>query len=441
MTALAKNVLIGIFVLIAFAIILFILLFLHPAVGDNAKTLHVRFTDIDKVNIGTRVTYAGKPVGEVVEIREIPEARTERVERNGHIYVYELALKVDSGVNVYDTDEIAVKTSGLLGERNIAITPLPLKPGETLYLINNETIYATESPSVEETLKQFGDLSRRFNSVLGGVNDIIEEIKREEVIPNLAKTVQNVTDITDALNQPEKWDQTLTNLWTLSERVNHSWTTVDHSIQNIYSLTEKAHGTLAHIDESFQVLGHSFQNFDQLTIRAHGSWTTIDDTLQHLHAASVNTDQFTDQIKQVINYAASGQGTIGHLFVGNDLYLRLKSIFHKGQVVMDDINRFGILFHLSKDWQRLNARRLKLLQHLSTPHQFTQYFNRKVDEISTSLSSVSMLLKDSACYPQSLLNNTEFTQRFSLLLKKVEGMEDSLKMYNEQIVDQENFQE
>ena len=70
-----KNFMIGLFVAVAAIIIIFILMFLHPKIGDEGKILNVRFTDIDKVTPGTRVTYAGKPVGEVVTIDEVEFGR------------------------------------------------------------------------------------------------------------------------------------------------------------------------------------------------------------------------------------------------------------------------------------------------------------------------------------------------------------------------------
>ena len=123
--------------------------------------------------------------------------------------------------------------------------------------------------------------------------------------------------------------------------------------------------------------------------------------------------------------------------MGDDLYLHLKSIFHKGEVVMNDINSYGILFHLNKRWQSLQANRLRLLEKLSCPDEFARYFNEEMNQISASLSRVSVVLDESECYPQSLLSNPEFTQRFAELLKRVEKMEESLKMYNEQVIDQE----
>lgn len=409
MAGVAKNIMIGIFILIALSIIVFMLLFLHPSVGDSAKVLRVRFTDIDKVNIGTRVTYAGRPVGEVIDIQEIPDARTGRTATNGDVYVYELVLQVDSGVSLYNTDEVAVRTSGLLGERNIALNPQPLKPGQKLIRMDDQIIYADQTGSVEDTLKQFGEFSKKFERVLDGILDVIDTIKKEETIAKLTQSIENVSDITSAVNEPDKWKGTLDNVWALSDRANHSWTTLDRSFNNVYDITEKA----------------------------QRSWPTVDDSLKQLHVASVNTKDFTGNIKEVINDSSQGRGTIGRLFVADDLYLRLKSILSKGETVANDVNQYGVLFHLNKNWQRLNARRLNLLERLSNPQQFAVYFNDELDRISDSLSRVSMVLNETDGYPCSLLYNSEYIQKFADLLRRIEGVEESLKMYNQQVVDQD----
>ena len=409
MPASLKNMLIGIFVLTAIAIIVFMLLFLHPTVGDNAKILHVRFTDIDKVNLGTRVTFAGRPVGEVISISEIPDARTSRLAKNGDVYVYELVLNVDSAVDVFNTDSITLRTSGLLGERNIEITPLPLKPGEKLKLVDNEIIYAEQTGSLEETMKQFKTLAQKVDLVLDDFHHTMEEIKQKQIVDKIAHTAQNVVEITDALNEPEKYKKIINNIFNLTDLINQSWPTVDSSLQNIHQLTD----------------------------RALVSWNTIDQTLQEFHATGVNARELSQTANQIVQNTSQGHGTIGQLLVGNDLYLRLKSILHKGETTMDDINTYGILFHLDKRWQRLHARRLRLLEKLSSPEVFSQYFNHELDQISDSLSLVSLILNESECYPESLMINPEYTQRFADLLKRLENMDDSLKMYNEQVVNQE----
>jgi phospholipid/cholesterol/gamma-HCH transport system substrate-binding protein len=425
-----KNILIGIFVIAAIGIIVFMMLFLHPKVGDNAKTLRVRFTDVDKVNVGTRVTFAGRPVGEVVSIQELPSARVSRLSKNGDVYVYELELKVDSGVDIFNTDEIILRTSGLLGERNIEINPRPLKAHEKLIKVENEVLYAAQTTSVEDTMKQIGDLSQKFTKVLDDFHSVMEDLKHEEVVKKIGRSAQNIRDITDALNQPEKLRQTLDNVLTLTERAKHSWNRVDDSLQNIYSLTDRAH-------RSWSTLDQTLDNLYRLSQRAHDSWSTVDQTLEGFHTTAINAACFTEKANQIIDLTRQGKGTMGQLFVGDDLYLRVKSILHKGEVVMNDINAYGILFHLDKRWQRLQACRLRLLEKLSTPNEFAQYFNQEMDQISASLSRVSMVLNESDCYPQSLIYNPEFTRRFAELLKRIENMEESLKMYNEQVIDQE----
>ena len=430
MPASIKNILIGIFVIAAIGLIVFMLLFLHPTVGDNAKTLRVRFTDIDKVNVGTRVTFAGRPVGEVVSIEEIPSARTGRISRHGDIYVYELVLKVDSSVDVFNTDEIILRTSGLLGERNVEINPRPLLLGEKLEKVENQVLYAVQTTSVEDTMKQIGQLSQKFGRVLDGMHEVIDNIKDQQIIENIGKTAQNVVDISDSLHEPEKIKKIINNVYTLTERAHLSWTTLDNSLQNIYGLTNRARHSWTTID---QILDSVYQ----LSLRAHASWGKVDETLDGFKTTSENAVAFSEKANQILDYTLQGKGTLGQFFIGDDIYLRIKSILHKGEVVMNDVNTFGLLFHNDKRWQRLQGKRLRLLEKLSNPNDFAHYFNNEMDQISASISRVTMALNKADCQSQSLIFNPEFTTRFSQLLKRVENMEETLKIYNEQVIDQE----
>src|SRR3990167_9348041 len=131
-----KNMLIGLFVIVACVTIVWLIMFLKPSVGDGKQTLYVRFANINQINVGTRVLFAGKPIGEVVAIQEINDARKKPLsDVLGEIYYFQLVLKIDSSVHVYDTDEITVQTSGLLGEKSIAIIPKVPPKGVTPKLV------------------------------------------------------------------------------------------------------------------------------------------------------------------------------------------------------------------------------------------------------------------------------------------------------------------
>lgn len=407
MNASIKNILIGLFVIFATGIIIFMLLFLHPSVGDNAKTLRVKFTDIDKVNVGTRVTYAGRPVGEVVSILEVPEARTSRLNQNGEVYVYELVLKVDSGVDVYNTDNISLRTSGLLGERNIEIDPRPLKIGEKLQRVEDEVIFATSTNSVETTLKQFEDLSNKIGVVLEDFHQIMVKIQEEKIVENISHSVNNVVEITNSLNQPNTWKNIMNNLSAFSESINEALSKADHSLDNIYEITRKGR-------EEWSI--------------------TAENTLRELEEAASTLSILSKKADKIIENTLQGKGSVGQLLIGNDFYLHLNSILYKGSTVMNDMHKYGILYHLDKRWQRAQADRLKLLQKLSNPDVFNAYFENEMSQVRSSLSNVAMILNKTECYPESLMHNPCFTQEFTDLLKRVEHMEEHLKMYNEQIL-------
>lgn len=207
-----KNILIGVFVLAAFMIVTFMLLFLNPSVGDESKTYTVRFADIDKVNMGTRVTYGGKPVGEVTKIHLIEDPKNPRKSDNGYIYIYEITFKVDSSVDIYNSDDITLRTSGLLGERSIAITPMSPKPGSLLAPVGNTVLYATETGSVEETLKEFKELSNQFEKTLNAIQKTFQDINDEKIVAKLGETIESIGAFADSLSKEGKIESIVANI-------------------------------------------------------------------------------------------------------------------------------------------------------------------------------------------------------------------------------------
>lgn len=388
-----KNLIIGMFVIAACVIVIFLLLFLHPSTGDEGEILHVRFADIDKVNVGTRVTFAGRPVGEVKEIKEVEFDRTGIKDSSNHVYVYELTLAVDSGLKVYDTDEITLRTSGLLGERSVAIFPLAPPPNVTPRLLTSkDVVYATQVGSVEETMREFKEVADKLDVTLDNVTAILEDAQKEELVHKIALTIENIRDITEAVNKPDE----LTAI-----------------INNVQDFTK------------------------ELSTRLPHSWDTLDKTLDQFHETSINANAFTSTAKGIMVNVQEGKGSAGKIFVNDDLYLRLTSLLSKGETVLNDVNHYGVLFHLDKGWQRMRARRANLLLKLSSPQEFRNFFNDEVDQIATSLERVSMVLDKTAsyypCYSHAF--DPEFAKVYAELMRRVQDIEDALKMYDQQLME------
>lgn len=383
-----KNLMIGLFVTAAAFIVIFILMFLHPRIGDEGKIIHVRFSDIDKVTIGTRVTYAGKPVGEVVGIDEVKEGRAAKTDSGGHLYIYDLTLRLDSGIKVYNTDEIALRTSGLLGEKNVDITPIAPKEGQELLEIDGQPIYAQQTGTVEETFKEFKEVADKLELALDGATDILNRVRDNNLVEKITHTVENIESITGSLDRPEDWKEIVTNVRNFSQSINRSWVSVDKFLKDV--------------DE-----------------------------------AALSITATMNQGKGIFETVSRGEGTLGKFFVSEDVYLRTSSIMSKVETILDDINHYGLLFHSDKSWQRLRARRLNLLQQLSTPQEFRNYFNDEIDQISTSLSRVYMVMNELENDPCScdVMRDREFTKVFAELMRRVTMLEEEVRLYNTQIVE------
>lgn len=165
-----RNMLIGIFVIAASALIVWVIMFLKPHIGDGKQILYVRFSDVNNIPIGTRVTFAGEPVGEVIAIKPIPDARSKpSSDILGHLYYFQVELRIDSHIRIYDTDEITVQTSGLLGEKSVAIIPRPVPPGIVPQLLTSKQIvYAKSVDKLDQLFTQFSDLANTVEKTFRG---------------------------------------------------------------------------------------------------------------------------------------------------------------------------------------------------------------------------------------------------------------------------------
>jgi phospholipid/cholesterol/gamma-HCH transport system substrate-binding protein len=206
MTDQLKNILIGLFVVAAVTIIVSMILFLKPTVGDGKQHINVRFTNIAGINMGTRVTFAGKPVGEVVAIQEIADARQKPTDESGRVYFYELALKVDSSVNIYNTDEVAIRTTGLMGEKAIAILPKAALEGVVPKEITHEMVYANSIDPLENTFNQMTKVATKVQTAVEHWDSWFEQNQTHvtEALTSFTDSMQSAHSVLNDLNSVTK---------------------------------------------------------------------------------------------------------------------------------------------------------------------------------------------------------------------------------------------
>lgn len=213
MTEIKKNIAIGLVLCMSFFLILWVLLFLHPTFGDRGMQFHVRFAGIEKVSKGSRVTFAGRPVGHVEEITTIARESLNPSDKNAPVYCYDVRVAIDSHVTVYDTDEIMLSTSGLMGERHIAITPKPALSPKAL--TQGQVVYATELPSLSDTIQQVNhNLQELFTSTKSSAQSFEQVcLNINASWPKIQSAIENFTALSvKSQETAEKLNLLITNI-------------------------------------------------------------------------------------------------------------------------------------------------------------------------------------------------------------------------------------
>ena len=390
-----KNMLVGFFILAACALTVSLVLFLKPSVGDEKKTYYVRFSNINQLNIGTQVLFAGKPVGQVVAIQEIYDARKEPSDRLGRVYFYQLEIKVDSKVNIYTTDQIAIQTSGLLGEKSIAIIPKKPAKGVTPQLITTQPIYADSIDPIESAFIDLSDVAGEVKETFSYVNHWLHQ-HGDLIADAIGSFKCSMDEITTAV----------------------------HTI-NSTQLIEEAKTGMHNFSQTMDKMNSALSEMQKGEVFTHVS--TI---MKNFSCASASIVTITDDL-------AGGKGTLGKLIKNDDMYLRFTSLLSKADTLMNDVNHYGILFHLNKSWQRQRLQKVTLLDSLNTPASFKDYFEKEVGDVNMAMSRLSMLIEkaQNSTEKDRILSDRRFTKDFAELLREVDELSDNLKLYNQQLIE------
>ncbi len=401
-----KNVLIGVFVIASLVIAVLLIIFLDPSVGDGKKVLHVRFSNISGINDGTRVTFAGRPVGEVTHISEVKNARDERTDPLGRVYFYQLTLKIDSRVEIYNTDEITVQTTGLMGEKTVAIIPKAASKGVIPKPVTNQVLYANAIDPVENALTQISMVSKKVQSAVDNLNQWFVE-NREELSDAVAGFAATMTELDKVLLSVNKEKL----ICATTEAVN----VLKNDLDLVYQMLDEAKDS--NLVDKISV---ALENFAQAS-----------------EAFNIDGKQVLSNLRVISQDVVDGSGTLGKLIVSDDLYLWSTSIMSKANTLMNDLNHYGLLFQYDKGWQRTRTKRANLLDALDTPRGFCNYFETEVDSIQTALSRISILLEKAECphAKRKIMGSERFKQDLRKLLREVDGLSDSIKLYNEGFTD------
>lgn len=301
MNARSEQAVVGLFVIIAGALLVGTVFAISGAVGRTVKTYHAYFSFAGGVEPGATVRYAGGPkVGRVEQLRIDPK-NPSRVE---------ITFSVQSDLPVKTDSHVRIMSMSPLGDNHVEIYPggagSALAPAGSLlpsdaYLDFNAIAQQINNiaPDAQRLLANLNDRVTELKTTVDRVNDLLSPQNRS----NLSATLANTRGMIEE-NRPQ--------LKSTLQHVNELSQKMDPLIQDLRKTSSQANQALEHIDamvgenrpdvrkaviELRQSLGTLTDLTGRLDQTLDVNTENIDELLDNLRHVTENLKEFTDTIK------------------------------------------------------------------------------------------------------------------------------------------------
>ncbi len=301
MEAKREQALVGLFVLVAAAVLVATVFALSGAFGGTAATYRAYFSFAGGLEPGASVRYAGGPkVGRVEKLQLDPKDPTR----------IEITFSVKSGLPVKTDSHVRVMSLSPLGDNHLEIVPgseraalAPtgaILPSDPYVDFNAITAKINElAPQAQELLKTLNDRASEVKVTLARVNDLLNDSNRANMSATLAETRGMIAENRGAVKS------TVQNLNSATQKL-------EPLLQDLRKTSAQANEALNHIDS---LVGENRADIRKAVIDLRQSLTTvtdltgrldqtldvnsdnIDELLENLRHVSQNLKEFTNTIK------------------------------------------------------------------------------------------------------------------------------------------------
>ncbi|HUC53198.1 MAG TPA: MlaD family protein [Candidatus Cybelea sp.] len=301
MEAKREQAMVGLFVLIAGAVLVATVFALTGAFAGAATTYRAHFQFAGGLEPGATVRYAGGPkVGRVEKMQLDPKDPTR----------IEITFSVKSGLPVKTDSRVKIMSMSPLGDNHLEILPGSEKTG----LASNGSVLPSDpyvdfnaltarindiAPLAQQLLKSLNDRASEIQVTLARVNDLLNDTNRANLAGTLAETRGMIAE-----NRPA--------VKTTVQNLNSATQKLEPLLQDLRKTSAQANEALNHIDS---LIGENRVDIRQAVIDLRRSLATvtdltgrldqildvnsdnIDELLENLRHVSQNLKEFTNTIK------------------------------------------------------------------------------------------------------------------------------------------------
>jgi len=301
MEAKREQAMVGLFVLIASAVLIATVFALSGAFGGAAATYRAYFPFAGGLEPGATVRYAGGPkVGRVEKLQLDPKDPSR----------IEITFSVRSGLPVKTDSHVKIMSLSPLGDNHLEIVP----GSEKAALASTGAILASDpyvdfnaltakvneiAPQAQQLLKSLNDRATELKVTVNRVNELINDKNRDNLSATLADTRGMIAENRGAVK-------------TTVQNLNSASRKLDPLLEDLRKTSAQANEALNHIDsligenradlrQAVKDLRESLATVSDLTGRLDQTLDVnsdnIDELLENLRHVSQNLKEFTNTIK------------------------------------------------------------------------------------------------------------------------------------------------
>jgi ABC-type transport system involved in resistance to organic solvents, periplasmic component len=284
-----EQALVGLFVLIAVAVLFATVFAMSGAYGRSTTKFHAHFAFAGGLEPGATVRYAGGPkIGRVDSVQLDPQNPAR----------LDIVFSVQSDLPVKTDSNVKIMSMSPLGDNHIEILPgsaqAPraisgaLLPSQKYVDFNALTAQLNDlNPQAQDLLRNLNERAFEVKETIARVNDLLGPQNRA----NLAAAIANARGILEE-NRPEI-KTTLRNASTVSEKL-------QPLLEDFRKTSEQANQTLSHVDA---MVGENRADVRQAVVELRRSLTNMTDVTarldQTLDVNSGNIDELLDNMRRV----------------------------------------------------------------------------------------------------------------------------------------------
>ena len=283
------QVFVGLFVLIAAAVLIGMVFAISGAFGRTSKTYHAYFPFAGGLERGATVRYAGGPKVGRVEKLAIDPQNPARIDVVFSVQT-DLPVKTDSHVKIMSISPLGDNHLEVLpgGAQTALAPPGLLLPSDTYLDFNVLTAQINDlAPQAKLLIQSLNDRAADLKVTVDRVNELLSAENRANLSATLAGTRGVIEE-----NRPQI-KSTIQHLDSVSQKL-------EPLLQDLHKDSEEANQALTHLDA---VLGENSADVRQSVIELRKSLTTLTDITgrldQTLDVNTENIDELLDNFRRV----------------------------------------------------------------------------------------------------------------------------------------------